>query len=162
MSRSEEFWSGRSPEEIHPHLLDREAGSQYPHIPERHVGFVDTSYLMGMRGNEIRSWDTVSKIRSDIRSGKGILDPLQVDQDVFGDGNAFVGEGNHRLAAAALEGVPYVPVTMYRKKWGRDSDRFPRFPGRRLPGKGEKLDEFYHPAKAFPADKVWPQGDAAK
>lgn len=148
-------FEGLTPEQIHPHLLDRDSGSLYPHINPRHVGFVDTHYLLGMRGNNVRSWDTVNRIREDIRSGKGIVDPLIVDQDVVGDRNAYVGEGNHRLVAAALEGVPHVPVTMYRVKRGRSVESFPRFPGRQLPSKGEMWDEFYHPEKAFPSDKVW-------
>jgi len=157
MSRNEHFaiGSGADPKSGHPNLLDPEAGSAYSYIRPQHVGFVETKYLLGMRGNNIRSMDTVNKIREDIRSGKGIVDPLIVDQDVKGDGNAFVGEGNHRLAAAALEGVSHVPVTMYRKKSGRSTDNSPRFPGRRLPNRGEMWDEYYHPEKAFPEGKVW-------
>lgn len=156
MSRNTHFTLGANdPESMHPALLDREAGSASTNIPRQHIGFVETKYLMGMRGNNIRSMDVVNKIREDIRSGKGITDPIVVDQDVKGDGNAFVGEGNHRLAAAALEGLSHVPTTMYRKKSGRDTQSFPRFPGKRLPGKGDMMDEYYNPSKAFPADKVW-------
>jgi len=156
VSRNQHFSLGASdPEQTHPALLDKEAGSQGPRVHPMHVGFVDTSYLLGMRGNNIRSWDQVHKVREDIRAGKGITDPIIVDQDVKGDGNAFVGEGNHRLAAAALEGLSHVPTTMYRKKTGRSPQGYPRFPGRKLPGKGDMMDEYYHPSKAFPEDKVW-------
>jgi hypothetical protein len=146
------------PTSLHPALTDP-AMSNGIHVPPQHVGFVDTRYLLGMRGNNIRSWDTVNAIREDIRAGRGIANPIQVDQDVFGDGNAYVGEGNHRLVAAALEGVSHVPATMVRKKWGRNPQNFPRYPGRQLPGKGEKWDGYYHPAKAFPPGKVWTGDD---
>lgn len=156
MSRADHFSLGAGdPEQMHPALLDKDAGSQGSSIPRGHVGFVKTSHLLGMRGNDIRSWDQVRKIREDIRSGKGITDPIVVDQDVKGDGNAYVGEGNHRLVAAALEGLSHVPATMYRKKRGRSPQSHPRFPGKKLPGKGEMTDEYYHPAKAFPSDAVW-------
>lgn len=158
MSRSDHFAQGSmehlDPWALHPALRDPQM-SNGTGVPLRHVGFVDTRYLLGMRGNNIRSMDAVNSIRADIRAGRGIANPIIVEQDVMGDGNAYVGEGNHRLAAAALEGVPYVPATMYRKKSGRDPRGWPRFPGRRLPGRGEMWDEFYHPAKAFPTDKVW-------
>lgn len=162
MSRNEHFAHGSmehmDPSLMHPALTDPDMHNGI-HVPSQHVGFVDTRYLLGMRGNNVRSWDTVNALREDIRAGRGIGNPIQVDQDVFGDGNAYVGEGNHRLVAAALEGVSHVPATMVRKKWGRDPQNFPRYPGRKLPSKGEKWDEYYHPAKAFPPDKVWGGGD---
>ena len=156
MSRRDHFTLGASdPESMHPALGDKEAGANWTHIEPRHIGFVSTPYLLGMRGNDIADWGVVNQIREDIRSGKGITGPIVVEQDVKGDGNAFVGEGNHRLAAAALEGLSHVPTAMYRKKYGRDTETHPRYPGRKLPGRGEMWDEYYHPSKAFPEDKVW-------
>ena len=163
MSRNEHFAHGSmehmDPTQMHPALTDPAMNNHVPGISTRDIGFVDTRYLLGMRGNNIRSWDVVNGIREDIRAGKGIANPIIVEQDVFGDGNAHVSEGNHRLVAAALEGVSHVPATMYRMKQGRNPQHFPRFPGRKLPSKGEKWDEYYHPAKAFPPDKVWNEED---
>lgn len=56
--------------------------------------------------------DVIDKIRSDIRGGKGITNPITLEYDHKAQW-ARIGEGNHRLAAAREEGVPYVPVRVY-------------------------------------------------
>ena len=53
-------------------------------------------------------------IRGDIKSGKGINNPIMVAYD-HANKWGVVGEGHHRLEAAMAEGVSHVPVTVYRQ-----------------------------------------------
>lgn len=59
------------------------------------------------------SAQSISNIVSDIKSGKGITNPLMVAYD-HKNKWGVIGEGNHRLAAAIQAGVSHVPVTVYR------------------------------------------------
>jgi hypothetical protein len=56
----------------------------------------------------------ISDIAADIKSGKGITNPLMVAYD-HKNKWGFIGEGNHRLAAAIQAGASHVPVTVYRQ-----------------------------------------------
>ena len=56
----------------------------------------------------------VTEIRGDIKSGKGINNPIMVAYD-HANKWGVVGEGHHRLEAAMAEGVSHVPVTVYRQ-----------------------------------------------
>jgi hypothetical protein len=60
------------------------------------------------------SFNTVAGIRGDIKSGKGINNPIMVAYD-HANNWGVVGEGHHRLEAAIAEGVSHVPVTVYRQ-----------------------------------------------
>lgn len=60
------------------------------------------------------SHERVKEIRSDIRSGKGINNPIMVAYD-HDNKWGVVGEGHHRLEAAMAEGVSHVPVTVFRQ-----------------------------------------------
>lgn len=78
------------------------------------VGMVPTEQLARFRehGGDWRGESSdrrVDEIRRDIRSGVGIKEPLMLlhDQDQQW---AYLGEGNHRLRAAELEGQSHVPV----------------------------------------------------
>jgi hypothetical protein len=56
----------------------------------------------------------INEISEDIKSGKGITNPLMVAYD-HQNKWGHIGEGNHRLAAAIQSGVTHVPVTVYRQ-----------------------------------------------
>ena len=56
----------------------------------------------------------IAGIRGDIKSGKGINNPIMVAYD-HANKWGVVGEGHHRLEAAMAEGVTHVPVTVYRQ-----------------------------------------------
>ena len=60
------------------------------------------------------SHQRVAEIRSDIRSGKGINNPIMVAYD-HANKWGVVGEGHHRLEAAMAEAVSHVPVTVFRQ-----------------------------------------------
>ena len=66
----------------------------------------------------------ITGIRADIKSGKGINNPIMVAYD-HANKWGVVGEGHHRLEAAMAEGVSHVPVTVYRQ-----------------PGLGERKENF--------------------
>ena len=76
------------------------------------VGFVDTKYVSKMPGNKVDT-ERVNFFRKELRSGKGFDEPIMV---VYNNdsGLAYVGEGNHRLQAALLENIPYVPIRVVR------------------------------------------------
>lgn len=77
------------------------------------VGFVPTNLLLGYEGNQTHNPDTVRHIRDDIKSGKGITNPLMM---VYDHKNkwAYLGEGNHRLEGATEAGARTVPVRFVR------------------------------------------------
>jgi hypothetical protein len=87
------------------------------------VGFVKTDALKNMSGNELTNMEGIDALRKSIREGKGFAtrdrdgkpyqDPIMVIYDNE-TGLAYVGEGNHRLQAAMLENLPYVPVRVVR------------------------------------------------
>jgi len=76
------------------------------------VGFVDTKYVSKMPGNTVDT-ERVNFFRKELSSGKGFDEPIMV---VYNNdsGLAYVGEGNHRLQAALLENIPYVPIRVVR------------------------------------------------
>jgi hypothetical protein len=76
------------------------------------VGFVDTKYISKMPGNTT-DVERVSFYREKLRSGKGFDEPVMVVYDNE-SGLAYVGEGNHRIQAAILEKIPYIPVRVVR------------------------------------------------
>ena len=76
------------------------------------VGFVDTKYISKMPGNTTNA-ERVSFYREKLRSGKGFDEPVMVVYDNE-SGLAYVGEGNHRIQAAILEKLPYIPVRVVR------------------------------------------------
>ena len=58
------------------------------------------------------STSAISGMVSDIQSGKGITEPLMVEYDDKAKWG-WLGEGNHRLAAAIQAGLTHVPVRVY-------------------------------------------------
>lgn len=78
------------------------------------VGFVNSKFLSKMTGNGTRA-EGVAKYAEDLAEGKGFTDPLMVEFDPS-NGRIFVGEGNHRLAAAIQSGEIRVPVRVVRSR----------------------------------------------
>jgi hypothetical protein len=72
----------------------------------------------------------ISGIHDDIKSGKGITTPLMMEYD-HDKKWGWIGEGNHRLAAADRAGLTHVPVRVY----GRSSEN-----GRKRKGIGAPLN----------------------
>jgi len=94
----------------------------------------------------------IGEIAADIRSGKGITNPLMVAYD-HKNKWGFIGEGNHRLAAAIQEGVSHVPVTVYRQ--GNLAERKRQGIGNHLAmmtdfGRGTPQTEDYVPTNIHP------------
>lgn len=95
-------------------------------IGENHsvVGMVPTHVLQSYREHDGR-WShlnntdsahddqVIEGLRSDLRAGKGFHTPLMLEYN-HQQGRAYLGEGNHRLAAAVAEGVPEVPLRVVR------------------------------------------------
>jgi hypothetical protein len=84
------------------------------HVVDRyreHNGTWDDTYGgSGMMHDAERA--KIESIKDDIRSGKGITNPLQLEYD-HKEKWGSLGEGNHRLAAAREMGVSHVPVRVY-------------------------------------------------
>ena len=85
------------------------------------VGMVPTNALRSLmefdragRHADPSSKETIDNIASDIKSGKGITNPIMVAYD-HKNKWGYIGEGNHRLAAAIQAGASHVPVTVYRQ-----------------------------------------------
>lgn len=57
---------------------------------------------------------TIDSIAADIKSGKGITNPLMIAYD-HDRKWGFLGEGHHRLEAAIKAGATHVPVSIYRQ-----------------------------------------------
>jgi hypothetical protein len=104
----------------HPNLTHYQSGGigHLPDDPTRSVvGKVPTRILSQYRHHEgdvnPDSHATVEKIRADLRSGHGLEHPVMLEYD-HKNKWASLGEGNHRLRAHELEGVPDVPVRVVR------------------------------------------------
>jgi len=117
-----------SPKQFHMPVPDyvqqRKAGGK-GHLEgdptESATGMVRTERLIPLmehrrlRGDaQPHSHQRVAEIRSDIRSGKGINNPIMVAYD-HANKWGVVGEGHHRLEAAMAEAVSHVPVTVFRQ-----------------------------------------------
>jgi len=99
---------------------------------------VPTEHLKTLRENDRAGRDalqdsreTINGIRADIRSGKGITEPVQIEYSNKSNW-AYLGEGHHRLQAAIEEGVSHVPARVIR------SDYAPR--SRMEEGKGGHIE----------------------
>lgn len=100
---------------IHPRLT--QTGAEF-------VGLVKTNFLKKYTefdrtittGARPDSPETIAKITSDLREGRGFTDPLIVAYNVDKEGNLSIllTEGNHRLAAAINVGLAEVPVKFVR------------------------------------------------
>lgn len=109
--------------QFHPHVQQYRSGG-IGHLGEDRsvVGYVPTHVLEqykehdGIQNPHATGHDrrVIDSIRADIRSGTGIKEPLQVFHDPDQHW-AYIGEGNHRLAAAREEGVPVVPVRVHSR-----------------------------------------------
>lgn len=136
MSRSEEFVAGqgdRNPYEIHPNLTHYRDGGVGGIGPEHNVvGMVPVSVLDRLkhydRANNREhmnadSLEIIESIREDLRSGHGLKNPLMVMYSKA-DQWAYLGEGNHRLAAAKAEGLTHLPVRVARTPDVSDYKRY--------------------------------------
>lgn len=118
--RSEEFAAG-SGSRFHPNVLHYRDGGMGGIGEDRSVvGMVPTHVLLGLReydrtdsANHPGSAETIDSLRADLRSGVGFREPAVIEYDHH-TGWAYLGEGNHRVAAAAAEGVPEVPARVVR------------------------------------------------
>jgi ribosomal protein S18 acetylase RimI-like enzyme len=77
------------------------------------VGFMPTHMLRGYEGNETWNEDKINQIHDDIKSGKGITNPLMMIYD-HKNKWAYLGEGNHRLKGAVKADARTVPVRFVR------------------------------------------------
>lgn len=124
MSRSDEFNAGTG-SRWHPNVDHYRDGGIGGVGPERSVvGLVPTHVVAKMaewdrtgRGANPDSPQVIDGLRQDLRAGKGFTSPLMVEYN-HKEGWAYLGEGNHRLAAAQAEGVPEVPVRVVRSLSG--------------------------------------------
>lgn len=116
--RSEEFAAG-SGSRFHPNVrhLPSDAPGGIGSVNGSVVGMVPTHVLAQYRHHQadvnVDSHETVNKIRADLRAGIGIQEPVMLEYNHH-EGWAYLGEGNHRLRAAELEGVPETPVYVKR------------------------------------------------
>ncbi len=85
------------------------------------VGFVPTRMLFGYEGNKISNPDTIRQVHDDIKSGKGITNPLMMQYD-HKNNWAKLGEGNHRLEGATRAAARTVPVRFIRSDLSRDKE----------------------------------------
>lgn len=137
------------------------------------VGFVKIAALKDMPGNTAGNAEAIAGYRKSLREGKGFAkefdgksynEPIMVVYDNE-TGLAFIGEGNHRLQAAILEGIDEVPVRVVRGykqemtgpfEGGRKpkqikNDKEPRFVesvGNRM---GQPVPEGYIPPEMHPS-----------
>ncbi len=131
-------------------------------VGENHsvVGMVPTHILQAMHGNSTNS-EGVARHRAAIQSGEGFKDPAMVIFD-HKKGIAVLGEGNHRVDAAAAEGHSHVPVRVVRG--GVNPDTYTRQGGNPAPvhpgaspWKGG-MGEDYWPSDIHPK-YLWPHED---
>jgi hypothetical protein len=148
----------KAPEDYHPNLNDYKSGGM-GHVEGDEsrsvVGYVPTHTLSAMPYNET-SPEGVEHYREKLRNGEGFKDPVMV---MFNPDTkrAIVGEGNHRVKAAELEGISHVPTRVVRDRWmdkpympgGRDSDT----PHAKSKWKGGMGEEYWpsdiHPSHIF-------------
>jgi hypothetical protein len=72
-----------------------------------------TEKLFGYEGNPTHDREVVRRVSDDIKSGKGITNPLMMIYD-HKNRWAYLGEGNHRLEGATEAGARTVPVRFVR------------------------------------------------
>ena len=121
--RSEEFAAG-SAGRYHPNVQHYRDGGMGG-IGEDHsvVGMVPTHVLAQMReydradaSQHPGSREVIDGLRQDLREGRGFHTPAMIEYDPKA-GRAYLGEGNHRVAAALEEGVPEVPARVVRSSF---------------------------------------------
>lgn len=130
------------PHEVHPNMTRYRSGG-IGHLPgdeDRSVtGMVPLHVMERYRehngnpyedeGHSERDRQIVDGIRADLRSGKGLENPVMLEHDDVNHWGSL-GEGNHRLAALREEGHTHVPVRVVSRT--RDLQR-------RRAGKGAPL-----------------------
>lgn len=109
------------PNVLHPNVIDYQSGG-IGHLDNETrsiVGFVKTSALSDMKGNETDD-DQIDVITEDIRKN-GIREPLVIEFNPK-SGLMYVGDGNHRLTVAEKLGYEWVParVLVSRYEWSED------------------------------------------
>jgi hypothetical protein len=116
----------------------------------------DRSGAQGKFGNDDYSKKTIALIMEDLRSGKGLENPLVLEYNPYN--HTFVlGEGNHRLAAAIEAGIEEVPVAIIRTGSGTLNHKPAGFGQRMFPentstGKPEKGAKGYFPGNPSPIE----------
>lgn len=78
----------------------------------------------GMQNPEVEGLDRerIDAIKKDIKSGKGITNPVEIHYDDK-RGWASLGEGNHRLAAARESDCKTVPVRVYGRSFEKHTQQ---------------------------------------
>ena len=151
-----------SPQQFHPNLNHYRDGGMGG-VGEDHsvVGYVPTHVLSRMPGNHTDRAG-VDRYVDKLRNGEGFENPLMVEFDPRSK-MAVVGEGNHRLRAAAQEGISHVPVRVVRSRVSDKPDRSEgRYPGRVDPGpspwRSGNGDDYWpsdiHPKYLWPSEDV--------
>ena len=117
---------------FHPHVDHYRDGGMGGLGPDRSVvGLAPTSILVRYREHD-GLWNSrhaattrydrqvIDALRADLRRGTGFHTPLILDYDHL-CGWAYLGEGNHRLAAAVAEEIPEVPLRVVRSRTAGDA-----------------------------------------
>ena len=141
--------------ERHPNLLHYQSGGM-GHLPDDPsksvVGLVPTNVLAQYRDHEgdvnPDSHKVVERIRADLRSGKGLENPVMLEYD-HRQGWAALGEGNHRLRAHELEGETHVPTRVVRGRLDLRKEMGTGAPASHKPIPG--ADEHYIPSDIHPS-----------
>lgn len=115
--------SNLNPAQFHPHLNAYRDGGMGGDEEHNVVGYVRTSTLRSMPGNTTSEYG-VEMYRQRLRQGEGYKDPVIVHYDGQ-SGYAFVGEGNHRVAAAEAEHISHVPARVVRDRINPRNDDDP-------------------------------------
>jgi ribosomal protein S18 acetylase RimI-like enzyme len=116
-------WASRATDAVtevgkreHPNVDHYRSGGM-GHLPgdesKSVVGFMPTEKLFGYEGNPTHDREVVRRVSDDIKSGKGITNPLMMIYD-HKNRWAYLGEGNHRLEGATEAGARTVPVRFVR------------------------------------------------
>lgn len=146
-----------NPHQFHPNLVHYQSGGMGHRLddPTRSVvGMVPTHVLAGYRDHEgdvnPDSHATVERIRNDLRSGHGLENPVMLEYD-HRQGWASLGEGNHRLRAHELEGLPHVPTRVVRSRLDMKREMGMGGPASHRPIPGTEHDPSYIPSDIHPS-----------
>lgn len=115
----------------------------------------DRAAAQGKFGSDDYSRRTIASIVEDLKSGKGLENPLVLEYNPYN--HTFVlGEGNHRLAAAIEAGIDEVPVSIVRTGSGTLNHKPAGFEQRMFPenrsGVPEKGATGYFPGNPNPIE----------
>jgi hypothetical protein len=110
--------------------------------PDKNIEMVPTSVLVDITpGNELRPSVDLDALAADLLEN-GFENPVVIEYDKNGR-TVYIGEGNHRVAAAQLAGITEIPTVVSR----RQSDRT----GQGTPVRGY-MEEGHVPGELKPSD----------